>query len=79
MASSQCIDKHDMFQILHPLYSPDLAPCDFYLFPMVKRKLKSAQVTDNDHRFECIQEVLERIDQAELNQAFHAWMQRFKK
>lgn len=24
----------------HPLYSPDLAPCDFYLFPKVKSALK---------------------------------------
>jgi len=25
----------------HPPYSPDLAPCDFYLFPKLKSKLKS--------------------------------------
>ncbi|EZA58480.1 hypothetical protein X777_01101 [Ooceraea biroi] len=24
----------------HPPYSPDLAPCDFILFPLVKEKLK---------------------------------------
>ena len=24
----------------HPPYSPDLAPCDFYLFPKLKSKLK---------------------------------------
>jgi hypothetical protein len=56
----------------HPPYSPDLAPCDFYLFPMVKRKLESAQVVDNDHHFECMQEVLESVNQAQLNQSFHA-------
>jgi hypothetical protein len=26
--------------ILHPSYSPDLAPCDFFLFPKMKLKLK---------------------------------------
>jgi hypothetical protein len=26
--------------MFHPLYSPDLAPCDFSLFPQVKIKLK---------------------------------------
>jgi hypothetical protein len=24
----------------HPPYSPDLAPCDFFLFPKIKLKLK---------------------------------------
>jgi hypothetical protein len=28
----------------HPLYSPDLASRDFYLFPKVKRALKGARV-----------------------------------
>ena len=26
----------------HPPYSPDLAPCDFYLFPQVKKKFVGA-------------------------------------
>jgi hypothetical protein len=29
-----------MAVILHPPYSPDLAPCDFFLFPKMKLKLK---------------------------------------
>jgi hypothetical protein len=29
-----------MAVIPHPLYSPDLAPCDFFLFPKMKLKLK---------------------------------------
>jgi hypothetical protein len=36
-------------------------------------------VVDNDHHFECMQEVLESVNQAQLNQSFHAWMQRFNK
>jgi hypothetical protein len=27
-----------MVVIPHPLYSPDLAPCDFFLFPKMKLK-----------------------------------------
>ena len=26
--------------IPHPAYSPDLAPCDFFLFPKLKKKIK---------------------------------------
>jgi hypothetical protein len=30
----------------HPLYSPDLAPCDFFLFPRLKSTLKGKQFQD---------------------------------
>jgi transposase len=36
--------------IPHPLYSPDLAPCDFFIFPKMKLKLKG-------RRFESIEEI----------------------
>jgi len=29
----------------HPPYSPDLAPCDFFLFPHVKKQIRGAQTT----------------------------------
>ena len=29
-----------MTVVPHPPYSPDLAPCDFFLFPKLKMKLK---------------------------------------
>ncbi|CAK9823967.1 Histone-lysine N-methyltransferase SETMAR [Anthophora retusa] len=35
--------------IPHPPYSPDLAPCDFYFFPLLKRDLKGNHyTTDNE-------------------------------
>jgi hypothetical protein len=36
--------------IPHPPYSPDLAPCDFFLFPKMKLKLKG-------RRFGTIEEI----------------------
>jgi len=36
--------------IPHPLYSPDLATCDFFLFPKMKLKLKG-------RRFDSIEEI----------------------
>jgi hypothetical protein len=39
----------------HPPYSPDLAPCDFFLFPKMKLKLKG-------RRFDTIEE----IDQSQI-------------
>jgi hypothetical protein len=39
-----------MAVIPHALYSPDLAPCDFFLFPKMKLKLKG-------RRFDTIEEI----------------------
>ena len=32
--------KHQITQVTQPPYSPDLAPCDFWLFPKLKSPLK---------------------------------------
>jgi hypothetical protein len=37
---NQFLTKNGITQLLHPPYSPDLDPCDFFLFPRMK---KSAQ------------------------------------
>ena len=37
------------FEVLpHPLYSPDMAPSDFYLFPKLKSNLRGTQFGSND-------------------------------
>ena len=35
-----CLAKHHIAHICLPLHSPDLAPCDFWLFPNLKSPLK---------------------------------------
>jgi len=32
--------KQEVPLLAHPSYSPDLAPCDFFLFPQMKKALK---------------------------------------
>jgi len=44
----QFLSNKNITACLHPLYSPDLAPCDFWLFPKVKMTVKGK-------RFESIQ------------------------
>ena len=41
----QFLAKYGTAQLQQPPYSPDLAPCDFFLFPRLKKVLKG-------HRFE---------------------------
>jgi hypothetical protein len=49
-----------MAVIPHPPYSPDLAPCDFLLFPKMKLKLKG-------RRFDNIEEI------QDFQEAFQKW------
>jgi hypothetical protein len=41
--TQQFLVKYEMVVIPHSPYSPDLASCDFFLFPKVKLKLKGCQ------------------------------------
>ena len=46
----QYLAKHGVTTLEHPPYSPDLAPCDFYLFPRIKKAIKG-------HHFKSADEV----------------------
>jgi hypothetical protein len=48
--TQQFLAKNEVAVIPHPLYSPDLASCDFFLFPKMKLKLKG-------RRFDTIKEI----------------------
>jgi transposase len=44
------LTKNNVTTVPHPVYSPDLAPCDFYVFPKMKLRLKG-------RRYAAIEEV----------------------
>ena len=46
--------KHQIIQVTQPLYSPDLLPFDFWLFPKLKSPLKG-------NRFQTVSEIQENI------------------
>ena len=59
----------------HPPYSPDLAPCDFWLFPKVKMTMKGK-------RFESIQDIeaamtaqLKTLTKEDLQNCFRKWQE----
>ena len=49
---SQFLATNNMIVVPHPPYSPDLYPCDFFLFPKLKLRMKC-------RRFETIEEIQE--------------------
>ena len=62
----------------HPPYSPDLSPCDFWLFPRLKEMLAG-------HRFEsrcgigsAVYRCLQHIPKDDYRAAFPIWVDRYK-
>jgi len=63
----------------HPPYSPDLAPCDFFLFPRLKTHLKG-------HRFGTVENVqaaatraLNNISSEDFLHCYEEWQQRWNR
>jgi hypothetical protein len=43
---SEFLAKHSIPVVPHPYFPPDLAPCDFFLFPRLKKTLKGKRLKD---------------------------------
>jgi hypothetical protein len=65
-----------MAVIPHSPYSPDLAPCDFFLFPKMKLKLKGCRFDTIEIQAES-QTVLDALIENDFQGAFQKWMRRW--
>jgi len=75
----QFLAKHGTAQLQQLPYSPDLAPCDFSLFPSLKKVLKG-------HRFEATEDIKQNstktlldIPKEEFAKCFQQWQKRWAK
>jgi transposase len=73
------LTKKSILKLDHPPYSPDLAPCNFWLFPKLKTALKG-------HRFSEISDIqghpmtiLQSIPEEEFQKCFEWWKHRLTK
>jgi hypothetical protein len=57
------IDRKGLVRCPHPPYFPDLSPCDFWFFGMVKEKIK-------DCKFRTVQDILRRLTEICNNLTF---------
>jgi hypothetical protein len=63
----------NMAVVLHPTYSPDSAPCDFFLFPRMKSKLKGRRFQDITEIQEQSLTVLHAIPKSQFQRYFQQW------
>jgi transposase len=64
------ITKNNMTTLEHPLYSPDLVPADFYLFPPLKSALKGRSFCDSTGIIKNVTELMKRIPQNGFQERF---------
>jgi hypothetical protein len=69
----QFLTKNSMTQLLHPPYSPDLALCDFFLFPRMKNVLKGQRFADLEEVKKKTMEALKGITLQEFQDCFQKW------
>ena len=63
----------------HPPYSPDLAPCDFYLFPKVKSALKGTRFESVEAVKEKAARVLKELKEQNFQHCFEQWKIRIER
>ena len=56
-----------------PPYSPDLAPCDFFLFPKLKLRMKGRRLDTIEEIQEESQQVLDTVPKRVFQECFQAW------
>ena len=66
-------------QLQHPPYSPDLAPCDFFVFPRVKKTLRGIRFDSPDTAVEAFVDGLNSITSFEWSHCFHQWFHRMNR
>ena len=54
----------------HSPYSPDLAPCDFWLFPKLKEKLRGCRYETIEEMKEAVTKVIDTLTQEDFHGAF---------
>lgn len=67
-----------MFILQHPPYSPDLAPCDFFLFPKIKSSLKGTHFQTVDDVKMKTAELLKGLTENDWQHCFQEWQRRMQ-
>ena len=69
------LTKMGIKTVPHPPYSPDLAPCDFWLFP----KLRGCRYATIEDMKEAVTKVIDTLTQENFHGAFQKFLERHNK
>ncbi|GBL94357.1 hypothetical protein AVEN_7333-1 [Araneus ventricosus] len=72
------LKRHEILIVGHQPLSPDLAPCDFFLFPIVKKALKGTKFETVDAVKAKTTEEMKGLSENDLKLCFERWKIRMK-
>ena len=75
----QFLAERNIATLKHPPYSPDLAPCDFFLFPKIKSVLKGTHFSDIDSIKMAATTELKKIPENAFQECFESWKKQMHK
>ena len=78
-ATRDFLTEQGISTLSHPPYSPDLAPCDFWLFPTVKQVLKGRRFESDEDMEQAAIEAMEDIPIEEFRKFMEKWLSRAHK
>ena len=74
------MSKNGVETIPHPPYSADLAPCDFWMFPTLKKELRGRRFVSKTEIQNAIQNFFNSIPEEEFRKTMlDKWQERMKK
>jgi hypothetical protein len=71
-------DNRKLQRVAHPPYSPDLSPCDFWLFGMLKQKMKDREFSGVEEIMKAVQEIWREVTLERLQSIFFNWIGRLE-
>jgi len=79
VTTNEFLAEHNISSLPQPSYSPDLAPCDFFLFPQLKKTMKG-------RRFDYVEDIqayamrqLRALNKSDYQRCFCQWQERWNK
>ena len=73
------LEAMEVQRLEDPAYSPDLALCDFGLFPSVKLGMKGQRFSSDEELISAFQEECDLIPKQTWEEWFEEWFRRMKK
>ena len=71
--------KNDIAVLEQPLHSPDLAPCDFFLFPKLREVIKGTRFQDSEVIKTAETRELRMIPEESFQECVETWQRRLEK
>ncbi|CAF1403876.1 unnamed protein product [Rotaria sp. Silwood1] len=66
-------------QYPNPPYSPDLSPCDFFLFPKLKKQLRGIRFNDDNEMLTALEQAIDSLTKEDFKNCFEDWFIRMHK